>query len=163
MKFFYKYIFFLLVSFETSAQAKPSYTQYVLNNFILNPAIAGIENYTDARISFRNQWTGIKSEEYINKHLTPRHNVLQQRIPISNGFRSLLQQDQIQITTGTIDCFDKNQIVVDKKRYNCNVAILCTGFNMNVFRFPIQIDNVTMDTTRLNWYKGFMFGGIPNY
>lgn len=41
------------------AQAKPSYTQYILNNFILNPAIAGIENYTDIRCSYRNQWTGI--------------------------------------------------------------------------------------------------------
>ncbi|MFN0082141.1 MAG: type IX secretion system membrane protein PorP/SprF [Ferruginibacter sp.] len=42
------------------AQAKPAYTQYVLNNYILNPALAGIENYTDIKASFRNQWTGIK-------------------------------------------------------------------------------------------------------
>lgn len=41
------------------SQAKPSYTQYVLNNYILNPALAGIENYTDIRFSNRNQWTGI--------------------------------------------------------------------------------------------------------
>ncbi len=41
------------------AQAKPSYTQYVLNNYILNPAITGIENYTDVKLSNRNQWTGI--------------------------------------------------------------------------------------------------------
>ena len=41
------------------AQAKPAYTQYVLNNYILNPALAGIENYTDIKTSFRNQWTGI--------------------------------------------------------------------------------------------------------
>ena len=42
------------------AQAKPAYTQYVLNNYILNPALAGIENYTDIKASYRNQWTGIK-------------------------------------------------------------------------------------------------------
>ena len=41
------------------AQAKPSYTQYVLNNYILNPAVVGIENYTDVKFSNRNQWTGI--------------------------------------------------------------------------------------------------------
>ncbi len=40
-------------------QAKPSYTQYVLNNYILNPAVSGIENYTDVKLSHRNQWTGI--------------------------------------------------------------------------------------------------------
>jgi type IX secretion system PorP/SprF family membrane protein len=41
------------------AQAKPFYTQYILNNYILNPAVAGIENYTDIKLSSRNQWTGI--------------------------------------------------------------------------------------------------------
>ncbi|MDB5202781.1 MAG: rane protein [Ferruginibacter sp.] len=41
------------------AQAKPSYTQYVLNNYILNPGVTGIENYTDIKLSVRNQWTGI--------------------------------------------------------------------------------------------------------
>jgi type IX secretion system PorP/SprF family membrane protein len=44
---------------HSSAQAKPSYTQYILNNYILNPAISGIENYTDVKLSYRNQWTGI--------------------------------------------------------------------------------------------------------
>ena len=38
-----------------NAQAKSSYNQYVLNNYILNPAFAGIENYTDIKVSTRNQ------------------------------------------------------------------------------------------------------------
>ncbi|MBP6025590.1 PorP/SprF family type IX secretion system membrane protein [Ferruginibacter sp.] len=42
-----------------SAQAKPFYTQYILNNYILNPAVSGIENYTEIKLSNRNQWTGI--------------------------------------------------------------------------------------------------------
>src|SRR5262245_24321018 len=41
------------------AQQKPIYTQYILNNYIINPAISGIENYTDIKISHRNQWVGI--------------------------------------------------------------------------------------------------------
>lgn len=41
------------------SQAKPSYTQYILNSYILNPAVAGIENYTDIKLSYRNQWKGI--------------------------------------------------------------------------------------------------------
>ena len=40
-------------------QAKPYYTQYILNNYILNPGITGIENYTDVKLSYRNQWAGI--------------------------------------------------------------------------------------------------------
>ena len=52
-------------------QAKPSYSQYVLNNYILNPAVAGIENYTDIKVSNRNQWTGINGApvtSYISIH-----------------------------------------------------------------------------------------------
>jgi len=48
-----------LCSMLAFAQAKPSYTQYILNSYILNPAVTGIENYTDIKLSNRNQWTGI--------------------------------------------------------------------------------------------------------
>ena len=41
------------------AQQKPQYTQYVLNQYIINPAISGIENYVDVKISARDQWVGL--------------------------------------------------------------------------------------------------------
>jgi type IX secretion system PorP/SprF family membrane protein len=69
-----KLLFSSLLSLSTClvfAQAKPSYTQYVLNNYILNPAVTGIENYTDVRVSHRNQWTGINGApvtSYISFH-----------------------------------------------------------------------------------------------
>jgi type IX secretion system PorP/SprF family membrane protein len=40
-------------------QQQPHYTQYIINNYILNPALTGIENYTDVKISHRHQWVGI--------------------------------------------------------------------------------------------------------
>lgn len=49
----------LILPAALTAQQKPIYTQYVLNNYIINPAITGIENYTDVKISHRQQWTGI--------------------------------------------------------------------------------------------------------
>ena len=48
-----------VISILSFSQAKPFYTQYILNNYILNPAVTGIENYTDVKLSYRNQWTGI--------------------------------------------------------------------------------------------------------
>jgi type IX secretion system PorP/SprF family membrane protein len=42
------------------AQQKPQYTQYIFNNFLLNPAVAGIENYTDVKLGYRSQWTGLE-------------------------------------------------------------------------------------------------------
>jgi type IX secretion system PorP/SprF family membrane protein len=49
----------MLGSFLATAQQRPYYTQYVMNPFISNPALAGIENYWDLRFSYRNQWNGI--------------------------------------------------------------------------------------------------------
>jgi len=51
-------IFIFVYSF-TRAQQLPQYTQYVLNNFLLNPAVSGIENYTDVKAGYRSQWTGL--------------------------------------------------------------------------------------------------------
>jgi type IX secretion system PorP/SprF family membrane protein len=48
-----------LMGFAVQAQQKPHYTQYVQNQFIINPALAGIEMYKDIRISHRHQWLGI--------------------------------------------------------------------------------------------------------
>ena len=42
------------------AQQMPYSSQYILNPFILNPAVAGIENYWDTKISSRAQWAGIE-------------------------------------------------------------------------------------------------------
>jgi len=44
---------------NANAQQRPHYTQYILNNYIINPAVAGIENYTDVKLSHRHQWVGL--------------------------------------------------------------------------------------------------------
>lgn len=41
------------------AQQKPHYTQYILNQYIVNPALTGIENYVDIKASHRAQWVGL--------------------------------------------------------------------------------------------------------
>ena len=50
---------FVCTGLMAAAQQRPHYTQYILNNFIINPAIAGIENYTDMKVSLRDQWVGL--------------------------------------------------------------------------------------------------------
>ncbi|MBV4357697.1 PorP/SprF family type IX secretion system membrane protein [Pinibacter aurantiacus] len=44
---------------NVTAQQKPQYTQYILNQYIINPALTGIENYTDVKLSHRRQWVGV--------------------------------------------------------------------------------------------------------
>ncbi|MEV4887382.1 type IX secretion system membrane protein, PorP/SprF family [Chitinophaga ginsengisegetis] len=50
----------VLLVHVTHAQQQPHYTQYIMNPFIINPALAGIENYWDLRFSHRHQWVGMK-------------------------------------------------------------------------------------------------------
>ena len=49
----------ILTACTASAQLRLYYTQYVLNQYLVNPAISGIENYTDVKLSARDQWTGL--------------------------------------------------------------------------------------------------------
>lgn len=51
-------LIFLFATGNLFAQQRPHYTQYILNNYIVNPALTGIENYTDIKLSHRNQWVG---------------------------------------------------------------------------------------------------------
>jgi len=53
-------IFFITGIQLSLAQQKPQYTQYVFNNLLLNPAVTGIENYTDVKAGYRSQWTGLQ-------------------------------------------------------------------------------------------------------
>ena len=54
------FAFCLYLLLPAHAQQRPHYTQYVLNPFILNPALTGIENYTDLKLSARDQWVGLE-------------------------------------------------------------------------------------------------------
>ncbi|MEO7266170.1 MAG: type IX secretion system membrane protein PorP/SprF [Ferruginibacter sp.] len=64
-------LFFIFLYCNAFSQAKPAFTQYILNNYILNPGLTGIENYIDIKLSNRNQWTGIKGAPvttYLSMH-----------------------------------------------------------------------------------------------
>ncbi|MGI8952931.1 MAG: PorP/SprF family type IX secretion system membrane protein [Chitinophagaceae bacterium] len=57
-KMFFGFLIFAF-SLHANAQQRPYYTQYILNAYILNPAVAGIENYWDVKVSHRRQWIGL--------------------------------------------------------------------------------------------------------
>jgi type IX secretion system PorP/SprF family membrane protein len=56
------YIIIFLAGFlmEASSQQVPLYSQYMLNGFLLNPAVAGSEGYTAINLTAREQWIGMK-------------------------------------------------------------------------------------------------------
>ena len=42
------------------AQETPRSSQYIFNNFLLNPALSGIDSYIDLKVGYRQQWSGIE-------------------------------------------------------------------------------------------------------
>lgn len=58
-KLFFLIITLITVTGHVVAQQRPQYSQYMLNNFLLNPALSGIEDYVDVRLSNRRQWVGL--------------------------------------------------------------------------------------------------------
>ncbi|UCH15374.1 MAG: type IX secretion system membrane protein PorP/SprF, partial [Bacteroidales bacterium] len=54
----------LLFTFSTvfiKAQQLPVYSQYMLNGFLINPAIVGHEGYTSINLTAREQWLGLEN------------------------------------------------------------------------------------------------------
>jgi len=52
--------FLLLASYIVKAQQLPMYSQYMMNAFLVNPAVAGHEGYTAINLTAREQWLGLK-------------------------------------------------------------------------------------------------------
>lgn len=54
-------IILLGLSISLFAQQEQQYSQYMMNQFTLNPAIAGTEDFIDVNLGFRKQWAGFES------------------------------------------------------------------------------------------------------
>jgi len=71
-------LFLFTCCLNAAAQQRPQYTQYVFNNYLLNPAVTGIENYTDLKAGYRSQWTGLEG--------SPVTSYLSVNAPIGDNF-----------------------------------------------------------------------------
>lgn len=64
-----KYIIALLITTSTlvvRGQQTPVYSQYMFNDFVVNPAIAGTHDYYQIRTTNRFQWVGLKDAPITN-------------------------------------------------------------------------------------------------
>ena len=52
-------IFIISAGFVVKAQQLPQFTQYMINDYVFNPAIAGIESSYQMKSNIRNQWIGV--------------------------------------------------------------------------------------------------------
>ena len=50
----------LLLAAPALAQQEAQYSQYMNNNYLLNPGATGVEDYIDVKFSYRTQWVGLQ-------------------------------------------------------------------------------------------------------
>ena len=118
------------------AQQRPQYTQYMINPFLLNPAVSGTEDYMDIRAGYRKQWTGfegsprtmyLSAHTNIGKHLVTKNRSRNRK----NGFHGLggvITNDAIGATnTTTVSAAYSYHLKVSKKVFASLGAM--GGFN----------------------------------
>lgn len=76
-------LFAISISNVSMAQQRAQYSQYMQNQFVLNPAVGGTEDFIDAKVGFRAQWLGLEGSPItyyvsvhapIGKEFGPSHN-----------------------------------------------------------------------------------------
>ncbi|MDR6193547.1 type IX secretion system membrane protein PorP/SprF [Siphonobacter sp. SORGH_AS_0500] len=60
MKHSYWFLLLFLGNGIAQAQQRAQYSQYMLNAYVLNPAVSGLEDFIDAKVGYRNQWSGLE-------------------------------------------------------------------------------------------------------
>ena len=64
-------IAFLFIGSSLIAQQRVQHSQYMLNGFLINPAVTGAENYIDIKAGYSHQWVGFDGgpkNHYISGH-----------------------------------------------------------------------------------------------
>lgn len=117
-----------------------------------------------ARWFFRRHWRDAVDERTWREHFSPRYDPWAQRIPVAIGLKAALKHGRVSLKTARIERFDETALVLSTgERLECDVCVLATGLNLRFFSFDIFVGGRPVDLRRINFYKGFMLGGIPNY
>ena len=117
-----------------------------------------------ARWFFRQHWRPAVGEQALREHFNPRYNPWQQRIAVAIGLKEKLRAGAITMKTAEIERFTDSGIVLSTgESIDCDVCVLATGLNLRFFAFDMYLDNARIAVERINFYKGLLLGGIPNY
>ena len=117
-----------------------------------------------ARWFFRNHWLKAVGREAFREHFSPRYNPWEQRVAVAIGLKEKLRKGEIAIKTAEIERFTQSAIVLSSgESIECDACILATGLNLRFFNFDIYVAGARVSVERINFYKGLMVGGIPNY
>ena len=113
---------------------------------------------------FRCHWRGAVDPESLDEGFCPRYGPWEQRIPVAVGLKNSFASGKLRIATGEIARFTKSGVKLkDGRSYDADICILATGRDLDLFKFALLLGDKEIDARGLNFYKGMMLGGVPNY
>ena len=164
-----------LVVGRSMAQQVPSFSQYMFNKFIINPAVAGSEGYTAYTLTSRVQWQGFKEAPITNaisyqtrlvknryefrlsrdrkRWVAPEYGNMGLGFHLYNDRRGILNQTSLQLTYAYhVKLFLKQQL-------SFGFTSSLTQFKVNSDKMnPFQPDNY-LDNNRMSAFiPDFNFG-----
>lgn len=150
-------ILLILITFINAsgrAQQLPLYSQYMMNGYLLNPAIAGFEGYTEINLTAREQWIGLAN--------APKTHALSAQTRISNNsflfknafFKKLIRRETTRgrVGLGGYIYNDKNG-PIDRTglqltyTYHINISesLLSFGLSGTLFQLGVNMDDAVVD------------------
>lgn len=117
-----------------------------------------------ARWFFRKHWEKTVSSDQLQQDFSPSYSPWEQRIPVAIGLKDAVRRGEVQIKTGSIKHFTPTSVVLDDgEELPCDVCVLATGFELEFLKFDMRVDGNKIEQAGINFYKGVMWGGVPNY
>ena len=117
-----------------------------------------------ARWFFRRHWREAVGTDALGKHFSPRYNPWEQRIAVAIGLKEKLRSGGITVRTAEISRFTESGLVLSTGEHlECDVCVLATGLNLRFFKFDLYTDDAPIALERINFDRGLLVGGIPNY
>jgi monooxygenase len=117
-----------------------------------------------ARRFFRSHWLPAVGEAAFAAHFTPRYNPWEQRITVAVGLKEAIRSGRVALRTARIERFTESGMVLEGGEIlACDTCVLATGMNLRFFSFDLYVGTRKVALERINFYKGVMVGGIPNY
>ena len=139
------------------AQQLPVYTQYVFNEYMMNPAVAGTVDHMPIRLTYRDQWTGFT--DMTGNNIAPKTFTFSGHTPISDklalgGFvysdvTGPISQTAAQLSYSWRTCLSKQSCFWERKKF----ISLSYGTRFTQFAYD--------DTQTINWNEYFGLEADP--
>lgn len=154
-KFLFIGYLMLITSLLAKSQQEPSFSQYSMNQYLINPAYAGSEGYTSFNLTARQQWLGfdgapstqaisgqtrILKTSYVSKSRSVRKNVRRRRPSGRVGIGGYLYNDQNGPIgrTGLELSYAYHLFISDGQ--------LSLGLSLSAYQFRVNTDDLTTET-----------------